>query len=285
MMKSEESLQLKLNQLQALVDQQQRTLSEREYEIKQLRLEVLNGQEQVAKVHRSWEAKSEALLSQQLEKYKDLNDRYLQVLTRARSCESKLEELFVDPLSLQPFEMSSTQRSEAETGLNQQLSILDLIEEHQRKEDSLIERNQLHTEQLLAQTLKEIGKSHEIDVSDLLASIRTSLPAHTEEELKKIELSVPNLFIETRSSHQQQETDDETENLDWSIATTDDVPEDSMSPSSENQSMPHFEIDSLNPLESVPWRTETPRSQNEEEEGFESGADDSFFNESFHESS
>jgi hypothetical protein len=284
-MKSEESLQLKLNQLQALVDQQQRTLSEREYEIKQLRLEVLNGQEQVAKVHRSWEAKSEALLSQQLEKYKDLNDRYLQVLTRARSCESKLEELFVDPLSLQPFEMSSTQRSEAETGLNQQLSILDLIEEHQRKEDSLIERNQLHTEQLLAQTLKEIGKSHEIDVSDLLASIRTSLPAHTEEELKKIELSVPNLFIETRSSHQQQETDDETENLDWSIATTDDVPEDSMSPSSENQSMPHFEIDSLNPLESVPWRTETPRSQNEEEEGFESGADDSFFNESFHESS
>ena len=217
-MKSEKQLSAKLAQLQALCEKHQRSLAEKDAEIKILKSEVVVGQEQVAKVHRSWEAKTEAVLSQQQEKYQDLNERYLTVLTRARACETKLEELLVDPLTLKPFDRSDQTR---ESSVQQQRTLMALIEEHQQKESVAQLEYQKATERMLRQAAEELC-DNDPTTDDLLSLAREGLSSHSlSAELRQIELSIPNL-IESTSSVSDLTYEEADSDLDWSVMTSDE---------------------------------------------------------------
>jgi hypothetical protein len=217
-MKSEELLSSKVAQLQALCEKQQRMLSEKDIEIKTLKNDVAIGQDQITKVHRSWEAKIEAVLAQQQEKYQDLNDRYLAVLTRARSCETKLEEMFVDPLTLKPFERTDQNR---DSTAQQQRTLMYLIEEHQQRESLANLEYQKATERMLKQAVEELcGNAQTSD--ELISSARYALSEHNlGAELRQLELSIPNL-IESSTTQANLAYDDAESELDWSVMTTDD---------------------------------------------------------------
>jgi hypothetical protein len=280
LMKSEETLSAKVAQLHALLEQQQQALSSKDYELRALKMEVANGQEQLSKTQRTWEAKSEALMSQQVEKYQDLNDRYLVVLTRARSCEAKLEELFIDPLTLEPFETRVADKSEAEIALQQQRTILSLVEDHAKKDSNLIEQYQRETEQLLRRTLEEISvEQSNTQIDDIIAAVRIRVPTPSDQELKQVELSVPMLISE--SLVQDQADEEEESDLDWSIATTDELDQSRTTdqPIAIPNMLTYVPSTELDPMGEA-WY---PNSS-EVTDGNESNVEDSFFNESVDES-
>ena len=220
LMKSEENLSSRVAQLQALVEQQQQALAVKDSEIRSLKSEVVNGQEMIAKTHRSWESKSEALLSQQQEKYQDLNDRYLVLLSRTRACESKLEEMFIDPLTLQPFHAKVAEQTQAESALQRQRTILSIIEEHQHKEDTHIIEIQKETEANLRRAVEELAPK--LAVHELIAAARDR--GHvTDLQLRQVELSIPSLIIDERPvAEDDDESAEVASDLDWSIMSADE---------------------------------------------------------------
>ena len=279
LMKSEEHLSSKVSQLQVLVEQQQQSLSAKDCEIRALKAEVASGQEMIAKTHRSLESKSESLLAQQHEKYQDLNERYLELLSRARLCESKLEELLIDPLTLQPFKSRVSVQAEAENTLQRHRTILTIIEEHQNKEDTHILELQQETANILRRAVEELAPPSSSAAADLIASARHRSSRFTEQQLRQVEMSIPTLILDDHAAHDDDNNeDDETSatsdrDLDWSINTTDESI--SPPPSEDIEQMTYYaELPpSMRPTEPHP---PTPGLD-------ESNFDDDFFNESISE--
>lgn len=171
-------------------------------------------------MHASWESKSEALLAQQNEKYQDLNDRYLAVLTRARNCEAKLEELLVDPLTLEPFDRTVAERAKAEEQLHQQLALLKLIEDHQRNEDTVSQELKQATERMLKESVSEFVEEAS-SADDLVYFARTGLAnVNLDPLLREVELTVPMLPAVSREIDADTIQDEENTDLDWSIMTS-----------------------------------------------------------------
>lgn len=278
LIKSEDLLNSKVVQLQALLEKQQEELSKKEAEIRMIRSELDDAQAQVTKTHQSWEAKSEALLAQQNEKYQDLNDRYLVVLTRARSCEAKLEEMFIDPLTLQPFERRVAEQEEADTAVERQRTLLTLVEEHQSKENIDTLQSQRDLEHLLRSALIGLS-STEIDADALVATARAQSYLHTETSLKQLEISIPSLLSEPSSDVMEREVDSSIADLDWSVMTTEE-PEVVQESSNSYLETSLLETSPLTPVkfssEPTTWQIDPNISDD---------PDDDFFNQSVDESS
>lgn len=273
MIKSEDLLSSKVAQLQALLDKQQEEMSKKDLAMRMMQAELEEAQEQVTRTHQSWEAKCEALLSQQHEKYQDLNDRYLVVLTRARSCESKLEEMFIDPLTLQPFERRVAEQEMAETAVARQRTLLSLVEEHQSKENIDSIQSQRDLENLLRSAVHGLN-SNDSDVDVLIASARTQSYIHTENSLKQLELSIPNLLSDASAESHGVDMDSSVSDLDWSVVTTDE-------PGSPAHASNGFEqaLD-FAPAEYSPSKTTSQASTWQIDPDMSDDPDDDFFNQS-----
>lgn len=246
--------------------------------MRMMQAELEEAQELVTKTHQSWEAKCEALLAQQHEKYQDLNDRYLVVLTRARSCESKLEEMFIDPLTLQPFERRVAEQESAEVAVSQQRSLLALVEEQQSKENIDAIQSQKDLENFLRSAVAGLS-SPETDVDSLIASARGQTFLHNENSLKQLELSIPNLLSEHNTETHTRDVDSSVSDLDWSVMTTDE-------PGSPAHGAESIEESSLfdNTQYSPPRASSTTASWQIDPE-MSDDPDDAFFDQSIDESS
>lgn len=281
-MKSEELLSTKVAQLQALVEKQQQEITKKDAEIRLLKSEVEETQEKVAKTHQSWEAKSEALLAQQHEKYQDLNDRYLVVLTRARSCESKLEEMFIDPLTLEPFAQRVAETEEASAATSRQRTILSLVEEHQNKENIDELQSKRDLESLLHSAVEKL-KISSIDAT--VAAARVNASNLSESHLKAIELSIPSLLsLQNLGAKDAREEKDEDSNsdLDWSTASTVDDMDASIISRDSYSAIPIDLSFSLDHTES-PEREKSAPSSWHIDPTLSDDPDDEFFNQSISE--
>lgn len=273
LIKSEELLSSKVSQLQALLEKQQEEMAKKDSALRMMQAELEETQDQVTRTHQSWEAKCEALLSQQHEKYQDLNDRYLVVLTRARSCESKLEEMFIDPLTLQPFDRRISEQEIAETAVARQRTLLTLVEEHQSKENIDSIQSQRDLENLLRSAVNGL-QTTDSDVDVLIASARTQSFLHSENSLKQLELSIPNLLSDASTEAHGVDMDSSVSDLDWSVVTTDEPGSPTRGPDDIEQAL-NFDSDEYLPStstsHSASWQIDPEMSDD---------PDDAFFDKS-----